>query len=753
MIPYVVLQTGDDAVAKRAIGRNDSVKWCRFNGETVFWRAPERGEHLPPSLLKLGGTPVTSAGDLYLVVQAGNAFLAEFPTTRVVINNGRYLAVDLTLEELARVQGHGGACFGIRRLPEDMAAVTTVTPTRRAVDPVIAQLVSQVSIPMLTARLTQIVGFRTRHSLSAEFSAAADAMQAELEALGFSVAKTAISVGAATSFNLVADRTGASANRRLVIATAHLDSINIAGGFSANAPGADDNGSGSAGVLEIARILSGQPVAHDLRLILFGGEEQGLHGSQQYVAGLSQADRSRIDSVINMDMIGRVNMQPMTVMLEGAAVSQGLMNDLADAAHDYTSLAVQTSLNPFASDHVPFITAGLPCLLTIEGADTANHDVHTANDTLDKLDFGLAAEILKMNIAVMAQRLAVSASTDAPRQSSSPVVAWGPNRLDTFVLGTDRALYHKWWNGAAWGPAVDGYEYMGGICTSVPQAVAWGPNRLDVFVTGTDSALYHKWWDGNAWGPAADGYEYMGGVCTADPRIVSWGPNRLDVFVLGTDRALYHKWWDGNAWGPAVDGYEYMGGVCVGQPEVVSWGPDRLDVFVIGTDRALYHKWWDGNAWGPAVDGFERLGGVCMSAPKAVAWGPNRLDVFVIGTDGALYHKWWDGANWGPSVDGFEYMGGICVGQPEVVAWGPNRLDVFVIGTDSALYHKWWNGAAWGPAVDGYEYMGGVVSTFRMSQPEPTATKTTPEATGGMPKPLAERRLGIQPVNDGRGIA
>lgn len=423
MIPYVVLEVGDDAAAKRAVVRNDNVRWCRFNNETVFWQASGQDERLSPALRELGGTPESSLGELYLVVQAGNAFLAEFPETRVLVNKGRYLAVDLTLEELARVQDHGKTCFGIRRLPEDTAVVTTLTPTRRAADPSIAQLVSQVHGPALTGTLTGLVGFRTRHSLSAEFSAAADWMKGELESLGFSVVKTAIPVGAATSFNVVADRTGTAADRRLVIATAHLDSVNSAGGLSADAPGADDNGSGAAGLLEIGRIFSGRALAQDLRVILFGGEEQGLHGSQQYVAALSQAERDRIDSVINMDMIGCLNMQPMTVMLEGAAVSQALMNDLADAAHDYTSLAVQTSLNPFASDHVPFINAGLPCLLTIEGADTANHDIHTANDTLDTIDFGLAAEILKMNIAVMARRLGVLAAADAPRPSSSPMVA------------------------------------------------------------------------------------------------------------------------------------------------------------------------------------------------------------------------------------------------------------------------------------------------------------------------------------------
>jgi hypothetical protein len=49
--------------------------------------------------------------------------------------------------------------------------------------------------------------------------------------------------------------------------------------------------------------------------------------------------------------------------------------------------------------------------------------------------------------------------------SSSPVVGWGENRLDTFVIGTDRVLYHKWWNGTAWGPSFTGYERMGGIIT------------------------------------------------------------------------------------------------------------------------------------------------------------------------------------------------------------------------------------------------------------------------------------------------
>ncbi len=292
------------------------------------------------------------------------------------------------------------------------------------------------------------------------------------------------------------------------------------------------------------------------------------------------------------------------------------------------------------------------------------------------------------------------------------VVAWGPNRLDAFVLGTDSALYHKAWNGSAWSPSVAGYERLGGVCQSGPTVASWGPNRLDAFVTGTDSALYHKWWNGSGWGPSATGFEFMGGVCLGQPKAVAWGPNRLDVFVLGTNRALYHKWWNGSAWGPSVTGYEYMGGVCSSSPEVVAWGANRLDVFVLGTNRALYHKWWNGSAWGPSVTGYEFMGGVCASPPTVVSWGANRLDVFVIGTDSALYHKWWNGSAWGPSVTGWENMGGVCTSPPRVVAWGQNRLDVFVTGTDSQVYHKWWNGSAWGPSLTGWEAQGGIVTGF-----------------------------------------
>ena len=267
-------------------------------------------------------------------------------------------------------------------------------------------------------------------------------------------------------------------------------------------------------------------------------------------------------------------------------------------------------------------------------------------------------------------------------ESPPRVVAWAPNRLDIFVVGTDSALWHRWWDGSAWG----GWESLGGVLTTPPEVVSWGTNRLDVFALGTDHALWHRWWDGSSWG----GWESLGGVLTSSVSAVSWAPNRLDIFGLGVDHALWHRWWDGSSWG----GWESLGGTLTSQPEVVSWDEGRLDIFAVGTDSALWHRWWDGSSWG----GWQSLGGVLESPPKAVSWSANRLDIFVTGTNSAIWHRWWDGSSWG----GWESLGGVLEAQlgtvgsgddrarVDAVAWAANRLDIFGVGMDSALWHRWW---------------------------------------------------------------
>lgn len=82
-----------------------------------------------------------------------------------------------------------------------------------------------------------------------------------------------------------------------------------------------------------------------------------------------------------------------------------MISRLVDAGHTYTSLKIETSWHFFDSDHVPFIDAGIPAVLTIEGADTSNHFIHSPEDVLAHVSDTLALEILRMNVAFVVMNI------------------------------------------------------------------------------------------------------------------------------------------------------------------------------------------------------------------------------------------------------------------------------------------------------------------------------------------------------------
>jgi hypothetical protein len=89
-------------------------------------------------------------------------------------------------------------------------------------------------------------------------------------------------------------------------------------------------------------------------------------------------------------------------------------------------------------------------------------------------------------------------------------------------------------NAAVW----RGWESLGGVLRGGPAVSTWSSGRLDTFVRGTDNALWHKWYQ-NGW----SGWESLVGVLTSAPDAASWGRNRIDVFARGTDNAMWHRWW------------------------------------------------------------------------------------------------------------------------------------------------------------------------------------------------------------------
>ena len=105
--------------------------------------------------------------------------------------------------------------------------------------------------------------------------------------------------GIATTYNVLAESAGGDPNN-VVMAGAHLDSVNAG-------PGINDNGSGSAALIEVAEQLARVTPRNKVRLAWWGAEESGLVGSNYYVANLAAEDRAKIALYLNFDMIGSPN--------------------------------------------------------------------------------------------------------------------------------------------------------------------------------------------------------------------------------------------------------------------------------------------------------------------------------------------------------------------------------------------------------------------------------------------------------------
>lgn len=383
--------------------------WVQFGNELLLYTDENQWAGLAgragQRTLQLQEHPATvNRENMYLVVQKGRLFQQEYPEVPVIVDRGRFLLVELDPKRAQQIKVGDLPCFTLRPLEDNQIAFDVRLRTAAAA-PVasIQNLVNQVSRVSLEADLTQLVSYPTRFSTSTHYANAAAWAQGRLAAMTYSTQLQSITVNGSTSQNVIADKLGSGMGERdIVLVTAHLDSINHKDGPLAISPGADDNGSGSAGLLQMASVLQNHSNQHDLRFVLFGGEEQGLFGSKQFVANLSASERQRIRAVVNMDMIGCLNSPSPSVLLEGAPISQNVIDGLQAAATTYTQLDVQTSLDPYDSDHVPFIQNGIPAVLTIEGADGANDNIHSSSDTIEHINYELALEILRMNIAFVA---------------------------------------------------------------------------------------------------------------------------------------------------------------------------------------------------------------------------------------------------------------------------------------------------------------------------------------------------------------
>jgi len=281
-------------------------------------------------------------------------------------------------------------------------------PSKKA-DAQVQALVAQVDEQRLRESVTELAAFGTRWSFSPGIGKVPTWIRAQFLARGFK---------AGTDVRYQPFKLGGGGQPRnvlcgpkksvrgLILVCAHYDSVSESP--SQSAPGADDDASGIAALLELARVLRGVTLKRDVLFAAFGGEEQGLFGSSA-CAEIAVRDRWPIDVVINMDMIGykaagsgpRVtveydhgNRNPGN---DAAAKAYGLL--MAQAARDYTSLEpVHTDI--WSSDYMPFEAKGFACIGAYDADENPNY--HRTTDVLSTVDFAHFVEVVKMVLATIA---------------------------------------------------------------------------------------------------------------------------------------------------------------------------------------------------------------------------------------------------------------------------------------------------------------------------------------------------------------
>jgi Zn-dependent M28 family amino/carboxypeptidase len=276
---------------------------------------------------------------------------------------------------------------GPRKMP---AAEKAKFMARAAVrDEKIVSLLKGVSQTSLTDLITKFQNYHTRNSYSKDLADACEFVASEFSRYGFDVSRHDYSTSMPA--NVVAEFKGTGNSDKIIVVGAHFDSRSTdSRSVTQRAPGADDNGSGSAALIEFARIIheSGATFQHTLRLALFTGEEQGLLGSRALAREWATKGENVI-AMFNADMIGY--RQP------GTTSTLGYMNRYVD--DDLTEIAMTTSrtyvpeLNVgittgCCSDQQSFYENGFP---SVGWFETATSSVvypayHRSNDLLELLD-------------------------------------------------------------------------------------------------------------------------------------------------------------------------------------------------------------------------------------------------------------------------------------------------------------------------------------------------------------------------------
>ena len=278
---------------------------------------------------------------------------------------------------------------------------------------IIRDLVMQVSTDRLRADIQALQNFQTRYTTTPQCAAAGDFILGRFQQLGLAAESDPFRFEEIyESKNIVAVIPGKTTPEKIVLACAHYDSTS--NNRLVFAPGADDNASGTAAILELARILAAEKFNFTITLLCVSGEEQGLYGSDHY-ARQARHDGADIIAVVNLYMIAYPGSQQRVMDVIGNENSEWLADGFIAIAQPYVTIHLDKVIDSSLtwSDHSPFWGQGYAALCGIEDSD--NPYYHRTSDTLDTLDMTFATEAAQASLAVVAELAQPAGSLAAPK--------------------------------------------------------------------------------------------------------------------------------------------------------------------------------------------------------------------------------------------------------------------------------------------------------------------------------------------------
>ena len=345
----------------------------------------------------------------------------------------------------------GVATLSPDELPQEAA---TVAPQTQAV---LLNLLNEVETDRLIFHVDTLVGFNTRHVNSPTnnptmgIGAARDYLLREFNAIAaqsqgtFSVFSQDFPVEWAgvqsVGTNVVGVIRGTEINGGILLLGAHYDSISIAPDDGlAFAPGANDNATGTAALIEIARVMSRRPHRATVIFVAFSAEEIGRKGSLAFLDGYIRPQNIQLNWMINMDIIGSNSLpngavDDRRIRVFSADPNEGGARHLARMASlvaaqflPGTEIVVEPSVDRQGrfSDHMTFSDVGIPAVRFIEAMED-NTRQHTDRDTMDDIQ---PSYITRATQTVLATAFMLS---DGPRPPQNISLRDEGNGLRTLV--------------------------------------------------------------------------------------------------------------------------------------------------------------------------------------------------------------------------------------------------------------------------------------------------------------------------------